>query len=592
MNITYYISLLSLFIFGCLFFSFDLYTRKFKEFKGNRLLSESKVYLDSSIDNAGGLLESGVRKARLALLLNPQQKDAEENYLNLLFKVEPLKALALWSKSALVQGDLKEKNILFGKCLILLKEGNLTNKEMKIAASIAVELGQELEQSETWISKPTNALSLAELLAEIGYLDLAYNRVNKVLLKNPEFPEGIFLATKLIVNSNNKSLAINVSRKLASLSTRRNQIGIEAIRHMTLINLLEPLSQNALERCIELLRANSSSKPIDFLRVYALLYTKTQNSSKQNLIISQCSSMLNLDNKEELLIFSNWLGKLGAFEYLIHYLPASKAKVDEDFFKLRMSALARLGDIERISQELNDAPIIPLIWRLVVEARSLSMSNRFDQARKAIDRLLPLILEDPRKVRSICYYLESVEDIISVCHLLEKIIDIPIHQKFALDKLIEHRSASADLKELLSWLSKLKEMRKQQPELENAYLYFSLLDPDLFPSSMELTDLIEQAEEQYSLHYNSNTQITLALAHLRNQDPSNALVAIGGLKDWRKWGIERSAWALIAAKIYYLNHDTEKGDILLNGVDFEKMDKAEKESLLKLFPKVALSAKD
>ena len=121
---------------------------------------------------------------------------------------------------------------------------------------------------------------------------------------------------------------------------------------------------------------------------------------------------------------------------------------------------------------------------------------------------------------------------------------------------------------------------------------FSLLDPDLFPSSMELTDLIEQAEEQYSLHYNSNTQITLALAHLRNQDPSNALVAIGGLKDWRKWGIERSAWALIAAKIYYLNHDTEKGDILLNGVDFEKMDKAEKESLLKLFPKVALSAKD
>jgi hypothetical protein len=83
--------------------------------------------------------------------------------------------------------------------------------------------------------------------------------------------------------------------------------------------------------------------------------------------------MFNLDDKEELLILSNWLGKLGAFEYLIHYVPASKAKVDQDLFKLRMSALARLGDTERISQELNDAPIIPLIWRLVVEARSLSM---------------------------------------------------------------------------------------------------------------------------------------------------------------------------------------------------------------------------
>lgn len=560
--------------------------------KGNRLLYQSKVYLDSSIDNAGGLLATGVRKARIALLLNPQNKDAEENYLNLLFKVEPLEALVLWSKSTLVHNDLEEKNILLQKCLNLFKGGQLESKEMKIASSIALKLGEELEQSKTWISKPINSLSLAELLAEIGYLDLAYDRVKKILSQNPDFPEAIFLATKLIVNSKNKSEAINISRKLASLSTRRNQIGIDAIRHMTLINLLEPISQNGLERCIELLRSNSSSEPIDFLRVFALLYTKTKNPSKQSFIISQCSSMFNLDDKGELLILSNWLGKLGAFEYLIHYVPASKAKVDEDLFKLRMSALARLGDTERISQELNDAPIIPLIWRLVVEARSLSMSNRFDEARKTIDRLLPLISEDPRKVRSICYYLESVEDIISVCHLLEKIIDKPIHQKFALDKLIEHRSASADLKELLSWLSKLKDMRKQQPELENAYLYFSLLDPDLLPSSRELTDLIEQAEEQYSLHYNSNTQITLALAHLRNQDPSNALVALGENKEWRKWGRERSAWALVAAKVYYLNHDTEKGDILLTGVDFGRMDKAEKESLLKLFPKVALSVND
>jgi len=592
LNITYYISLVLLFIFGCLFFSFDLYTDKLKELKGNRLLYQSKVYLDSSIDNAGGLLATGVRKARIALLLNPQNKDAEENYLNLLFRLEPLKAIILWSKSAFVDVDLEEKNVLLNKCLNLLKEGQLKSDEMKVAATIAVKLGQELEQNEVWISNPSNALSLAELLAETGYLELAFDRVEKILSKNPDFPEANFLATKIIVNSNNKTQAINISRKLASLSTRRNKTGIEAIRHMTLINLIEPLSQNALDRCIELLRSNSSSKPIDFLRVFALLYTKTKNTSEQNQIISQCASMFSLDNKEELLILSNWLGKLGAFEHLIHYVPASRAKVDEDLFKLRMSALARLGDTERISQELNDAPIIPLIWRLVVEARSLSMSSRFDEARKIIDRLLPLISEDPRKVRSICYYLESVEDIISVCHLLEKIIDKPIHQKFALDKLIEHRSASADLKELLSWLSKLKDMRKQQPELENAYLYFSLLDPDLFPSSTEMTDLMEQAEEQYSLHYNFNTKITLALAHIRNQDPSNALVALGEPKEWRKWGSGRSAWALIASKVYYLNHDTEKGDILLTSVDFEKMDKAEKESLVKLFPKIAPLAND
>ena len=191
--------------------------------KGNRLLYQSKVYLDSSIDNAGGLLATGVRKARIALLLNPQNKDAEENYLNLLFKVEPLEALVLWSKSPLVHNDLEEKNILLEKCLNLLKGGQLESKEMKIASSIALKLGEELEQSKTWISKPINSLSLAELLAEIGYLDLAYDRVKKILSKNPDFPEAIFLATKLIVNSRNNSEAIYISRKLASLSTRRNR---------------------------------------------------------------------------------------------------------------------------------------------------------------------------------------------------------------------------------------------------------------------------------------------------------------------------------------------------------------------------------
>ena len=171
-----------------MFFSFDLYTDKLKELKGNRLLYQSKVYLDSSIDNAGGLLATGVRKARIALLLNPQNKDAEENYLNLLFRLEPLKAIILWSKSAFVDVDLEEKNVLLNKCLNLLKEGQLKSDEMKVAATIAVKLGQELEQNEVWISNPSNALSLAELLAATGYLELAFERVKKILTKNPDFP--------------------------------------------------------------------------------------------------------------------------------------------------------------------------------------------------------------------------------------------------------------------------------------------------------------------------------------------------------------------------------------------------------------------
>ena len=40
---------------------------------------------------------------------------------------------------------------------------------------------------------------------------------------------------------------------------------------------------------------------------------------------------------------------------------------------------------------------------------------------KNMDRLLPLIDEDPRKVRSVSHYLETVGDLTSLSHLLEKI---------------------------------------------------------------------------------------------------------------------------------------------------------------------------
>lgn len=582
MNLSYYISLILLFLFGCVFFTFDLYIGKIKELQSNRLLYQSGVYLDSSIDNAGGLLQNGVDKAKIAMLLNPNQ-DTEENYLKLLFRTDPTQALIQWSLSSLVKDNVEEKSKLLTKCIISLQDSNLEADQAKIIARIALQVGEELEKLSTWIQSPTNALSIANLLAEVGHPDKAFERAKEIMEKSPGFPDAVFLATKLAVHTKDRDSALLISRKLAKLSSRRNQIGIEAVRHMTLLNLLQPLSESALLKCVELLRSNSSSKPIDFLRVYALLYSKNEDQGFRNETIKKCASLFNLNDRNELLIFSNWLGRLGAFEHLAYFIPASQAKVDEELFKLRMSALAQLGDLERIGQELNDAPIIPLLWRLVVEARSLSLGGRYDESRKTIDRLLPLVDEDPRKVRAVCYYLESVKDLTNLSHILEKLIEKPIHQKFALNKLIQYRATSAELNDLISWLSKLQAMRKQDPELENAYLYFRLLDDQLFPSSSKLDNLITLAEEGHNNYGNHYTQISLALAHLRNDDPSQALVSLGNPKDWRKWASQRPAWAFIASQIYKKNHDSEKASILQQQVDFSQMDKAERESLQKLF---------
>ena len=42
--------------------------------------------------------------------------------------------------------------------------------------------------------------------------------------------------------------------------------------------------------------------------------------------------------------------------------------MDENLFKLRMSALVRAGDFERIHAEISNAPLISSAWKLVIES--------------------------------------------------------------------------------------------------------------------------------------------------------------------------------------------------------------------------------
>jgi hypothetical protein len=71
---------------------------------------------------------------------------------------------------------------------------------------------------------------------------------------------------------------------------------------------------------------------------------------------------------------------------------------------------------------------------------------------------------------------------------------------------------------------------------------------------------------------------------LRNHAPDQALVALGSPDDWRMWQGSRSAWAFICTQILRLNHDAEKAFVISENIDYKKMDRAERESLGKLFP--------
>ena len=78
------------FFFICIvFFLSELLLPHAKKWKSNKLLELSKVYHDESIGTESDLLAEGVRKARIASLLNPDSDSTKENFLSLLFRLKP-----------------------------------------------------------------------------------------------------------------------------------------------------------------------------------------------------------------------------------------------------------------------------------------------------------------------------------------------------------------------------------------------------------------------------------------------------------------------------------------------------------------------
>ena len=583
-QLSYILSILILIFFGISFFSFDYYVPYIKKWKAAKLLFQSQVYLDPKIGNSGDLIKEGVRKARVAYLLNPNDSEAYYNYLDLLYLNQPAKALSLWSELV----DSSEKGLSLGNRILSKSLHSLRNEKIEVTrkvriGSIALKQYQYLAQVDLWNENSQNMILGAEILAETGNHQQSFKLVERILSKESDNAEAVFLLTRLTVHLQDKSQLMRLGQALAPLSSQRSEIGLEAIRHMTLLNFLQPLAPKSLDHCIELLSFNPKAKAIDFLRIYAMRYAVEQSPLERKNLIQKCSEIFNLDDSKELLVFSSWLMRVQAYEEIIDYIPVSKAKSEESFFKIRMAALSHVGDLEKIRTELNRSSIIPSRWKLVVEARVYSLEQNFLESQKSLDRIIPLLGNDPREARAICTYLEQVKDIQSLCHLLEVLIKEPIHQRFAVSKLLQYQGASVNIAQLIEWSDILLQTSPNAPKIKRSNLYFNLLDPTLRFPSQRLIELTNQAKSLDTLASSMETQITLALAYLKSNSPSEALVALGKVNDWRKWENARSPWKLIASQVFKLNGDTEKFLILQQKVQVNELNQTEKESLEQIF---------
>ena len=78
-------------IFGIAFFSTNHWMPVFKEFKSNKLIEESKPYLDGTFSDSFASI--GTEKARIAKLLEPENIATRKQYYLILCKSNPALAI-------------------------------------------------------------------------------------------------------------------------------------------------------------------------------------------------------------------------------------------------------------------------------------------------------------------------------------------------------------------------------------------------------------------------------------------------------------------------------------------------------------------
>lgn len=585
LNILYIFSVSSLIGFGGLFFLSDLFMLKLKKWKANKLYSQSQVFKDPQIDNVGGLLDLGVLKAKMSHLLVPNDKDFHLNYLRLQLRTAPTEAIIRWSDMLKGKENIELRNELFQESFKILTNQYASPAEKKLGAEIAFREVKQLLSDSSWSSDPENQIKYFELLAQTGNQSKAIDQVIEFLNNYPQYPEAIFLLARICTNLEDASKIAGLGRSLASLASRQNEIGLKAIRHMTLLHLLKPLSIRSIDKCIELLKVNPKSEPIDYMRVYALKYSQMNLSEEKREVVDACSSLFDLEDPRDILIFGRWLSRIGAFESTIAYIPAHKARVNEPLFKIRTGALLRLKDFEKIHREIAQATLISSKWKIILEAHAFALAGNYEDSVNTLDNIIPLLEPDPREFENVCEYFEDIGDIRGLCHILEHFSNKATHARFSLTKLIQYRAGSADAISLLNWLEKLAKISPSDSNLHLSINYLKLLDPDLVSPSQELNILIDKAKKFASETNLPQAKISLALAHLRNNSPDLSLVAIGNENNWRLWANTRPAWCFLVSQVFRLNNDTEKALVLLKNINFESMDYAEKQSLQFLFPK-------
>tara|TARA_Y100001934_G_scaffold282612_1_gene397161 strand:- start:3674 stop:5449 length:1776 start_codon:yes stop_codon:yes gene_type:complete len=579
------------------FFKSDDLMLPLRNWQAMKFLDQSKGYQAiGKLKSTQGQDEDAIKTAEKAYLLAPANMTIARNLAKVYYKVDPIKGLDHWENIIKMPGaTLGDRIHLVNLALKGATRPNersqnqkiRLNSERKYFLEVARRQLALLSKDHRFRERREFQMTKAEYLAEVGNPETALAEIQKLRAKEDgKDPLIDLIFCRIAIRFNRPELVEEAKSLLRKLAEGDGQTAIEAIRHFSLVHLVRPLAQEEIVELQVLLEKNNPSV-VDRLRLLSLELDVAKDSDERNRVISKCASIFDLSVDSDLVVYSNWLGKMGQMEVLLEVLPLSRASRSEDLFKIRLAALANLGRFEALEIELEQSNVLQAYWRYAFGARALSASRKFTEVKIKLNKLVDAIYDDNRKVIAVCKWFAESADEPSLCYILEKLSNDSRYEIFCAEGLLRHRGATAKLADIQKWISILALDKPVDLKLQNVRLYWALLSPN--PTKAELKEWLNLSN-QHLAHAPNDLQfrITAGLALLRNDLPIEALSILenapGKAISRPPWKLTRPAWTKIYAVALARNQRTEESIDLANAVAKRSSSRAETIALSAIFP--------
>jgi thioredoxin-like negative regulator of GroEL len=438
----------------------------------------------------------------------------------------------------------------------LLNEGKASEEDQREMASFAISIG-ERNLAETLVnrlyqenpSKPSNLMLMAQLSVRNGDAETAIKCLRQAIRTSPNFNEAQFLLSRVLSLSKKPEDQNEARQILFDLTKRNDRMAIEAIR---LLAQDLNLSQVQAESIIARLRSHPISKAREKLLAYTIeiRYRPEEHESLVQKAIEEFSK-----TPEDLAELCRWLNQSRDFQRVLKIIDETTALRRQDHFLIRMDALASLKRWQEVLDTLQKQRVpLPNHILYLYTYRALKELKRPEDANLAWSRALNAA-NGAQPLMYLAQYAERINDIPNAISAYERLTAHQMAARIAYLSLIRLRQQLPDTVALRQVFERMAKVSEKDPVISNDLAYLNLLLNEKIDESTRVAQhLVDTMPHMLAF------RITLALAHLRQQQPTKALEPLSNLPI--EWNSTQVSWQAIYAAVLAANRRISEAQAL------------------------------